>query len=83
MQKITLIEMGYAHPSNANWSYHIFIIIDKTGAKLYKATFGGEERISAKFEVNRQHIGLGSDTQYKLRTVAKMEDIENYRGNIF
>jgi hypothetical protein len=80
-KKIKLVEMGYFHPSQANWSYHIFMIIDKTGARLYKATFGGESRIKLKnLIIDRLSIGAGSDTVYKGRVVAKMPDIEYYNG---
>ena len=82
MIKIKLIEMGYFHPSNANWNYHIFMIIDRTGARLYKATFGGEQRIKIKDKLlfERVAIGHGSDTVYKGRTVAKLPNIEYYNG---
>lgn len=81
MKKIQLIELGYFHPSNANWSYHIFLLIDKTGARMYKATFGGESRIKNKSIITEKlHAGLGSDTEFKGRAVAKMPDIEGYNG---
>ncbi len=82
MNKATIVEVGYFHPSQANWSYHIFLIVDKTGARLYKAQFGGEHRIkrAAKLKLEYLNAGIGSDTVFKGRAVAKMPDIEWYNG---
>lgn len=92
MRKITITEVGYFHPSQANWNYNIFLIVDKTGARFYKATFGGEHRIKQAvreldqstslngIQLEYLHAGIGSDTQFKGRAVAKMPDIEWYNG---
>jgi hypothetical protein len=65
MEKTKLIgELGYYHPSYANWSYHIFMIIDQTGARLYKANFGGDERVKGN-NLERLHIGRGANVEYK------------------
>ncbi len=73
-----VIETGYYHPSNTNWSYHIFLIVDETGARFYKATFGGESRI--KVPTEKLHAGKGAGTEYKARDVKEMYDIETYTG---
>lgn len=83
MQKVKVIETGYFHPSNANWSYHIFMVIDKTGARLYSATFGGERRIKLadkKFTVEYLSAGQGSGVEYKWKDIKKLPDIEFYNG---
>jgi len=73
-----IIELGYYHPSTANWSYHIFLLIDKTGARLYRSTFGGEYRL--KFKTERLSAGKGSCVQYKWGDVKDLLDIEDYNG---
>lgn len=83
---ITLItDVGYYHPSNANWSYHIHILIDATGARFYRDTFGGDRRMIEKFEsqgyeIEKLYAGKGSNTQYKWSEVKHFNDIENYDG---
>ena len=85
-ESITIIEdLGYYHPSNANWSYGIHMIIDKTGARLYKDTFGGDARIreqlvSKGYTVNRQYAGKGSGVAYKWKDIKGLLDIESYTG---
>ena len=84
--KIQMIEnIGFYHPSNANWSYHTHIIIDDTGARLYKEIFGGDSRLRAKLEkeghiVERLHIGKGGSVEAKWRDVKYLSDIESYSG---
>lgn len=83
---ISIIELGYYHPSNANWSYHIHLILDKTGGRLYKETFGGDSRLirvleSNKQKVERVFIGKGSGVQYKWRDIKDLPDIESYKIN--
>ena len=87
MSKIIFVELGYYHPSPANWSYHIWLIIDKTGARLYRETFGGDSRAIRKLELEAKglkvdilYAGKGSDVEYKWRTVKELKDIEEYEG---
>ena len=63
--KKQILEFGYYHPSNANWSYHIFMIIDETGARMYRSTFGGDSRMVDKFNLERLHAGKGSQPEHK------------------
>ena len=84
-EEIIFIEIGYYHPSNANWSYRIWLIIDKTGARLYKETFGGDYRAIKKLEekglkVGKMFAGKGSSVQYKWRDIKNLYDIEEYNG---
>jgi len=84
--KIQMIEnIGYYHPSNANWSYRTHIIIDATGARLYKETFGGDSRLMARLEseghtVERLHIGKGGGVEAKHRDIKDLLDITSYSG---
>jgi hypothetical protein len=91
MSNTKIIELGYYHPSNANWSYHIFMIIDKTGARLYRSTFGGESRIIEKLEATQEwkydgrkfeklYIGKGSGVEWKYKDIKDLGDIEGYNG---
>lgn len=73
-----VIEIGYYHPSATNWSYHIFMIVDESGARLYRATFGGEERI--KVSTEKLSAGKGSAVEYKWRDIKDLPDIETYAG---
>lgn len=85
MEKTKILEVGWYHPSNANWSYHIFLVIDKTGARFWRDTFGGNYRMiermkSSGIEVEKLHAGKGTDTKYNWSAVKHMPDIENYDG---
>ena len=79
-------DIGYYHPSNANWSYHIHMIIDSKGARLYKETFGGDSRLIATLEaqgykVERLYAGKGSNVEYKWKNCKDLLDIETYKPN--
>jgi len=85
-KKISLIRCGYYHPSNANWSYHIWLVIDKTGARFYRESFGGDYQMIEKqkangIEVEKLQAGIGTDTEYKWSAVKQMPDLENYELN--
>lgn len=83
---IQIIEnVGWYHPSNANWSYRTHIIVDDTGARLYKETFGGDSRIRHKLEeegyiVKRLYLGKGSGVEVKYKDIKELLDIEDYSG---
>ena len=79
--KIKIIETGYYHPSNANWSYHIFMVVDETGARLYRSTFGGDKRIKlAESKLDYLSAGKGSGVEYKWKDIKDLFDIEQYTG---
>jgi hypothetical protein len=79
MDKIKIItDVGYYHPSNANWSYRIHLIIDKTGARFYSSTFGGESRMKVKAE--KLYAGKGSGVEWKYKDMKDLADIETYAG---
>lgn len=84
---ITIIQnIGYYHPSNANWSYRIHGIIDKTGVRLYRETFGGDSRLVERLkkdgiEVEKLYFGKGSGVEYKWKDIKDLLDIENYIKN--
>jgi hypothetical protein len=76
-----IIETGYYHPSNANWAYHIFMIIDDKGARLYKSTFGSDYNLRAKFDdMTLLTAGKGSGVQYKWRDIKDLPDVVQYTG---
>jgi len=78
--KRNYIELGWYHPSNANWSFHIYMIIDETGARLYRAVFGGEQRTAKQHEMEMLPAGKGTNVQYKWRDIKDLLDIEDYTG---
>ncbi len=85
MQDIILTELGYYHPSTANWNYKVWLIIDETGAKLYRETFGGDSRVIEKLEklgkkADKMFAGKGTDVQYKWKNIKDLQDIEDYNG---
>ena len=86
MDNLIIVEgLGYYHPSNANWSYGIHMIIDKTGARLYRENFGGDSRIIRQlkkkgYKVEQLYAGKGSRVQYKWRDIKDLKDIEEYDG---
>lgn len=75
-----IIELGYYHPSNANWSYHIFMIIDEAGARLYKSVFGAEYEVIKAHNLEHLNIGKGSNVEYKWRDIKGLLDIQDYNG---
>lgn len=80
-QVITIIKLGYYHPSTANWNYGIHLIIDDTGAKLYKETFGEDSRLIHRLEnagITVKELYVMETASYKWAEVGKMPDIENY-----
>ena len=83
--KIRIIELGYYHPSVANWSYGVHLVIDDTGARLYRETFGGDSRARETLkkmghEVEMLSAGQGTGVQYRWKDIKNLYDIENYRG---
>ena len=77
---ITYFKLGFYHPSNANWNYGIWAIIDDTGVKLYKETFGGDSRMQAKHPEAKELHGISAYGQWRGREVSEMSDIESYTG---
>lgn len=82
---IKVIETGFYHPSNANWCYHIHLVIDETGARLYRETFGGDSRMiktlkETGLEVEKLTAGKGSEVMYKWGDIKDLHDIEDYKG---
>jgi hypothetical protein len=81
---ITFTELGYYHPSNANWNYRIHLIIDKTGGRLYRETFGGDSRVINKLneqgkKAEKLLIGKGY-AKYSWKEIKDLPDIESYTG---
>lgn len=87
MDKIIIVtDLGYYHPSNTNWSYHIHLIIDNKGARLYRETFGGDSRLIERLkaeglEVEELYAGKGSQVAYKYGDIKQMLDIEDYKAH--
>ena len=85
-KKIKIIsDVGYYHPSSANWSYHIHLIIDSTGARYYRETFGGDSRLIAQLkekgvEVEKLYAGQGSGVEYKWKDCKQLQDMGAYTG---
>ena len=79
---IKIIKTGYYCPSNANWCYGVFMIIDETGARMYKETFGGDYRLLHRLGADAQmlHAGWGSNVEYKWGDIKGLPDIETYNG---
>lgn len=83
--KVIFVELGYYHPSNANWNYRIWLVIDETGAKMYRETFGGDSRCRQSLadqgiESEVLYAGKGSGVEYRWRDVKDLLDIEDYQG---
>lgn len=76
---ISIVETGYYHPSNANWNYHIFMVIDPSGARLYRAVFGSESEMRQKTGADILHAGKGSSVEYKWRDIKDLLDIADYK----
>ena len=85
MKKITLLDIGYYHPSNADWNYYVHIVIDGTGARCYRSTFGREERMLEKmrslgYKAEKLPCGVGSSPEHKWKDIKYLKDIEEYTG---
>jgi hypothetical protein len=81
----TIVELGYYHPSNANWNYRIWLLVDKTGVRLYRETFGGDSRLVARYAnegitIEKLSGGRGTGVQYKWKDISKLPDLEGYNG---
>lgn len=84
-EKTTLIQLGYYKPKMANWSYRVWMIIDKTGSRLYRETFGGDYRLKRKLEEEGREVikdspGRGTSVEYRWRDIKDLQDIEKYPG---
>lgn len=73
-----IVKVGYYHPRNANWNYEIFLIIDLTGARLYRSTFGEEHDIIKKWSIKQSYTQ--SIGKYDWKQVKVMESVKNYQG---
>lgn len=54
------------------------MVIDDTGARLYKSTFGSENCM--KVDREKLHAGKGSAVHYKWADIKDLKYIENYTG---
>lgn len=80
MKKTIITELGWYSPSSANWSYSIHLVIDKSGARLYRSTFGGEHGIIEKHKLEKLYAGKGSGVHYKWKDIKDLLDIKDYAG---
>lgn len=78
--KKIIIETGYYHPSNVNWSYHIHMIIDKTGARMWRSTFGSDKIVAREMNMQKMGAGRGSMVEYKWKDIKDLLDIGFYNG---
>ena len=79
-----IVKIGWAKKVAANWAYGVWLVLDDTGAKLYRETFGGDSRMREKMkaqgiEVVEAH-GVQFAGKYGVREVEKMPDFEDYTG---
>ena len=80
---ITIVKVGYFHPSAANWAYGVWLIVDDTGAKLYKETFGGDSITISTLRsegIKAETYFLPTIGLFRGRDAVKMPDIETYTG---
>jgi hypothetical protein len=61
------------------------LIIDETGARLYKETFGGDSRVIRQLKAkglkaDKMFAGEGSGVEYKWKDIKDLQDIESYTG---
>ena len=82
-KEIQLIQVGYYHPSNANWSFGVWLVIDETGAKFYKEQFGGDSRLVRRLEEKGERVkklwtGNPYNVAYSYKDVKGMENLEDY-----
>lgn len=85
LKEVIFIPIGYYHPSQANWNYYIHIIIDSTGARMYRETFGGDSRLKERLEAEGYVVkvlftGVGSSPEHKWKDIKGLQDIEKYNG---
>ena len=82
-----IVRVGYYHRPSANWSYGIWLVVDETGAKLYKETFGGDSRMIEKMTQQgikvKEKFGVSAYGLWIGREVNKFENLENYTGKNF
>ena len=77
--KYEIRELGYYHPSNANWNYYIYLLEWAGYSLRVRSTFGAESRLK------QQLIDLGHTVDFspigqfemKYRDIAKLWDIDH------
>jgi len=82
--KITISEIGYYHPSNANWSYHIWQVDGEKSRFRIKETFGGDYRLIEKLKALGHKVEKGFIGQFemKYRDIKDLLDIDNNMNDI-
>ena len=81
---IKIAKIGYAKKAGANWAYGVWIVMDSTGAKLYRETFGGDSRMietMKKQNIDVEKVyGVQFMGSFGVRNTEKLPDIEEYTG---
>lgn len=80
MERIELHRVGYASPSQANWSYRIWNCYGKNGRVQCKETFGGDYRLKEQLEEAGYEVKVYQSMQlgkFGVRETEKMPDIES------
>ena len=89
MTQITITKVGYNSPSQANWSYGVWLVSFIDTAQPYctsqvvKETFGGDSRFRNMLEIRTGHKSIEIQGIYtstgtpKITGVSKMLDIES------
>ena len=85
IKEIQLIQVGYYHPSNANWSFGVWLVIDETGPKFYKEQFGGDSRLVERLKEKGERVkklwtGNPYNVAYSWKALKVMENLEDYTG---
>jgi hypothetical protein len=73
------IDVGYYHPSTANWSYKIFMVIHNGKADIYSSTFGGDSRAIDQLKAKGEDVKVlyqPYTAKYNWKDVKNMADIE-------
>lgn len=74
-------EVGWAHPSTANWNYGVWNVYSSTGAATQcKETFGGDYRLAEKLEAAGYTVKKYTSFtlgKYPVRYTHKLLDIES------
>ena len=89
MKQITITRVGYNMPSQANWSYGVWLVSFVDTSKSYcisetvKESFGGDSRFSSMLETRTGHKTIEIKGIYtstgtpKITGITKMQDMES------
>lgn len=84
--KIIISDIGYYHPSNANWNYNIFFVENPQGESMkVKSTFGADYRLKKALEDLGHEVksrDISGNAKLSYSQIKNLPDIDADMANI-